>query len=392
AAGLAAGHTLDDTYVESDAREFFNANFHNLGGNASLDELTITVSADNSVITLKAAAIMETTFMRLGGFHTLRVEASTEITRETVGLELAIILDNTFSMNLVDAGSPDRRIDIMKTAAEDLIDIVFGAEETHPNLWVSLVPFVSMVNVGNSHSSWLSASGQTFIASGAYDDTTWKGCVLARYPGGNDVTDATPSTERFEPHNFPDDDTQWNNHNLCPAPNNSRRINDYYTPGSTTPGPCLSWSCCWSCNSYGPPTVTPPSYTIREAPGDLCLAQGPNMGCGQPIQELTATKTTIVNAIRAQEPTWLGGTTNNVGLVWGWRTISPSWRGLWGGTTPADHPVDYSDSTIKKVAVMLTDGRNQWWSWENRNAYGTMPGQSPDSADEAFLDTQLATV
>jgi Flp pilus assembly protein TadG len=386
AAGLAAGHTLDDTYVESDAREFFNANFNNLGGNADLDELIINVSDDNSVITLNAAAIMETTFMRLGGFDTLRVTASTEITRQTVGLELALIMDNTYSMNTQDSGAPEKRIVTMKTAAEDLINIVFGTEEVHPNLWVSLVPFVATVNVGSGRTSWLSGSGQTFVASGAYDDSVWKGCVEARYPGGNDLTDATPSTERFEPFHFPDNNASYS---TCGRPG----INNYFTPGDTTT-PCIRWRR-GRCRKWGAPVTTPASYDIKEAASDGCAAQGPSMSCGEPIQELTPTKTTIINAIRAQEPTWWGGTTNNLGLVWGWRTISPAWRGLWGGDTPADHPVDYTDSTIKKVAVMLTDGENNWlqFSGNNKTAYGFRADHfGSDSAAKSFLDGQLATV
>ena len=54
-----------------------------------------------------------------------------------------------------------------------------------------------------------------------------------------------------------------------------------------------------------------------------------------------------------------GGTTGNLGLVWGWRTISPDWRGLWGD---ADLPLDYGTDFMDKVVVILTDGNNEFYN------------------------------
>jgi hypothetical protein len=53
-----------------------------------------------------------------------------------------------------------------------------------------------------------------------------------------------------------------------------------------------------------------------------------------------------------------GGTAGNEGMAWGWRVLSPRWRGLWGGDTPATRPLDYDASDTDKVVVMLTDGNN----------------------------------
>ena len=61
------------------------------------------------------------------------------------------------------------------------------------------------------------------------------------------------------------------------------------------------------------------------------------------------------------EPWRRGGTTGNLGLAWGWRTISPRWRGLWGGDTPTDMPLDYGTAYMDKVVVILTDGNNEFY-------------------------------
>ena len=54
-----------------------------------------------------------------------------------------------------------------------------------------------------------------------------------------------------------------------------------------------------------------------------------------------------------------GGTTGNLGLVWGWRTLSPKWRGLWGD---ADLPLDYGTDFMDKVVVIMTDGNNTFYA------------------------------
>ena len=58
-----------------------------------------------------------------------------------------------------------------------------------------------------------------------------------------------------------------------------------------------------------------------------------------------------------------GGTAGNEGLAWGWRVLSPRWRGLWGGNTPNTRPLDYKTANTDKVAVILTDGDNQVYDW-----------------------------
>jgi len=81
----------------------------------------------------------------------------------------------------------------------------------------------------------------------------------------------------------------------------------------------------------------------------------PHYGCPDlAALPLTAEKTTIKAAITAMEA--FGNTRTDVGMVWGWRTLSPRWRGLWGGDPTL--PLDYHTSLMEKVAVIMTDGEN----------------------------------
>jgi Flp pilus assembly protein TadG len=87
---------------------------------------------------------------------------------------------------------------------------------------------------------------------------------------------------------------------------------------------------------------------------------------------LTAEKSVI--SARIQTLSAQAGTSTQVGMVWGWRMLSPRWRGLWGD--PA-MPLDSVDSPGKYVIIM-TDGEN--FPWESDD-----PELSTDDADQRLL-------
>ena len=66
------------------------------------------------------------------------VAAGARIERQTTGMELSLVLDNTGSM----WGS---KFTAMQAAAYDLVDIIYGDDTTVDNLWVSLVPYTASV-------------------------------------------------------------------------------------------------------------------------------------------------------------------------------------------------------------------------------------------------------
>jgi Flp pilus assembly protein TadG len=310
AAALAAGRSLDSANVEDDARSFLLAN---LEGTVELDDFDIDTSADGKRITITATAEMPTSFMRVVGFDAMTVRARTVINREVRKMELALVLDNTGSM----WGTP---FQTMQAAAKDLVNSVYGDQETHPNLWVSVVPFASTVNVGSGRTSWLSTADPVRAGGNPYHPSSWKGCVLARTDGA-DETDDPPAEKPFRSFLYPDAvDNDWG------APRNP---------------------------------ATNESLAARNE------AYGPNLGCGPPILPLTAEKTTVLAALDGMGAWSRGGTAGNEGLAWGWRVLSPRWRGLWGGSTPSDMPLDYGTSQAEKVIVLLTDGNNEVHDWSN---------------------------
>jgi Flp pilus assembly protein TadG len=321
AAGLAAGQTSVRENIEPDARAFFNSNFGEAPDLATVTGPNVVVSPDGTEITLTASATMPTRFMHLFGQDSVTVNARSVISRQTTGLELALVLDVTGSM------VNDNKIGGLKTAANELLNILYSGRETVPNLWVGIVPYTGMVNIGTANQSFLHASDPVNISPTDFAPDGWGGCVLAR-PSPRDQNDDPPSVARFASFLHPD----------RPGPiYPSVHQNDWGSGRSP------------STRKY---TQTYHGVTYWEG-------WGPNFLCPDPVTPLVAEKSRLVSAINDLR-TWersKGATHTNVGLAWGWRVISPRWRGLWNGS-PANLPLAYQTPNMLKFIVVLTDGDN----------------------------------
>ncbi len=212
------------------------------------------------------------------------------------------------------AGGGVSKIEALKTAGNDLINILYGDEATIEHMWVGIVPFSQAVNVGTAHASWTSG---TFN----WGTTSWAGCVDARETGGQDVTDDPPSVAAFPKYYWP----CHTSYNAWYGTNSSRN----------------------NCSTAG---------TIRYKSG-LGTSLGPNKYCPQAMLPMTSTKATILSNINSMEA--VGNTHVPLGMAWGWRMLSPRWRNLWGGEMDTEAlPLDYHAQLMNKVAILMTDGDN----------------------------------
>ncbi len=390
AAGLAGGRAFDSDIREDDIAMFFAANFPDeyLGAQLTGSGPSVTINDTDNTITIEAEATMPTHFMGIAGVDTVTVAARTVVQREMRGMELALIMDNTGSMR----GSG--KMDAMKDAAAELVDILYGDRETVPNFWVSLVPYAATVNIGSQHTDWLvqqNYDSDAALLSADFDGsqrfgyhpnhfqpTSWKGCVEARsYP--NDSNDELSSEEAWYPH-------LWRTTlNAFENPDYDTHADPYDEGAPATWGEFLNGD-----NEWDPDGS---QSSLREANNDQNNGTGPNLGCGPAITPLVAEKTTVQDAIDEMLPWHRGGTMANLGLAWGWRTISPKWRGAWGGDSPAELPLAYEAPSMQKVVILLTDGVNQWYDWpgskwsvDGEDHYSGLPGNNkyPGSFDDDY--------
>lgn len=374
AAGLSVAGTvgLSEAEMTTKAQKFFFANYpdEELG---TVMSLTVTPSGNN-LVTVAGTARVDTSFMGLFGIPYLNVSVNAEVTRESKGLEIALVLDNTGSM------ASNGKIQALKSATNELIGILFGDQNSPSHLKMSLVPFSQTVKVDTVsflNNGYMDINGQSSSARLNFDNNkyafavwatmsnkSWGGCVEARPSGYEETDDApdagTPDT-RFVPYFEPDgpDGSAYGGYTTYVSDGGSgnqetrlRRSSKYVGQSKTNPNS--------DCNM-------------------------------QKILPLTNNKLTLQNYVNGMIST--GYTHIALGASWGWRTLSP--------TAPFTEGSEYGDENWTKAMVFLTDGlntidNNSTWHKSNYTAYnylvrGTL-GTTVASTAETEQDNRTRTV
>ena len=362
-AGLAASSTVSTANMGAEAQKYLNTNFNGyLGATLGANSPSITANNTNTVFTLAATATVPTTFMGALGINNVILNVSSQVSRAVTGLELVFVLDNTGSMSDT-AGGNQSKIQALQTATTTLIRTLFGGAATSTNgkLWVGIVPFSQAVNIGTSHPTWLGNVNASI-------NNNWNGCVDARQ-AGYDVTDTPPS------QNNTDSLFNLRSYTQCKT---SRRT------GVTT---CTVVA---SCTPATRTTCVPTGPYHYATPLDDGVTYDQNPSCAQKVTPMTSDSTSLLNAVSAM--TANGNTVINEGLGWGWRMLSPSWQGLWGGTMSANGlPLAYNTRGMAKAIVLVTDGENtidnslQGAYWYAQNGW---TGSTSTSGAQTALDNK----
>ncbi len=320
----AAGGSADE--MQGLADSYFRANYRQdvFGAPATWD-MTVT----DSTIAMSASASVPTTFMSLAGFTDMTVVAETEVTREKKGVELAMVLDVTGSM----AGS---KIASLRAASRDLLEVMFEDEEEPDHLKVSIVPYAAAVNPGAEAVAMVDPADALLYDPS--DANAWKGCLIAP-ASPDDVEDNELLVGEYYDMYWwePDTDNRWDD------PNDNADFCDTYTG---------DLSGIETCDGDAPDLSTPHSNDNT----------GPNLGCPSPIVPLTNNRDHLLTTVDGLVHWNRGGTFSNTGMAWGWRTLSPG--------APFTEGVDYDDIYYNKAVVLMTDGENQFYNW-NEGSGGT---------------------
>lgn len=425
AAGAMVGQTLDTDDLKPEAEKYLRSNFAGQTIDASITGFDLELAEDQSVVTLEATATLPTTFMRVFGQQKIDVAARSEITRETKGLEVAVVLDVTGSMDDpvggTGPGSTDKKITVLRIAAKDLINILFGTNDTVDDLWVGIVPFSQSVNIGTNHADWMTDLDSYLEQNrcvGPNDHSNWN----HTHVNGETEPDYCPTngpnvSTRTKPHTlvdaymFADDPTppKVNGPGISPAA--PALMSSWYFKPHTWGGCVLErWATNRDTTDDPPSTEKWDTYFVPDTDGgnnnwrrnsgsyavDVANDISANKGCPQqPITTLTNVKATLITAIdNLVNPR--GNTHIPVGGVWGWRLLSPKWRNLWGGDMNANSlPLDYHEELSQKAMVFMTDGTNTMSSGIY-TAYGWLNdgnlGSTSSSGAVAGLDARTTTI
>ncbi len=147
---------------------------------------SITVQKNAKTIKVAASGRIKTSFMGLAGIDTLPIASEAQSAWGSNRIELALVLDNTGSMNEAPGGK--RKIDALKAGARDLLDTLRGVAHDADTVKVSIVPFDTEVRLETRYNTaaWLRWSNPA-------DRLAWTGYVIDR-DQPYDASDALPKT------------------------------------------------------------------------------------------------------------------------------------------------------------------------------------------------------
>ncbi|MDX2157564.1 MAG: TadE/TadG family type IV pilus assembly protein [Hyphomicrobiaceae bacterium] len=240
-------------------------------------------------------------------------------------LEISLMLDVTGSM----AGT---KIDDLKVAAKDLVDIVVWDDQSEYSSRIAIVPFAQAVHLGStalvdhvrggvkksSCLAWDSPCTSYANASPSATQWTWGSPATwfrwSRADGFGTRTHKASSycvTERVGANRFTDE-----------APNN----------GSDKVGPLYA------------------GLSSTDEQANCSLVDSADMEVNS-IQPLTNDKDLLKRRIGKLE--LAGSTAGQIGTAWAWYMLSPKWAHLW----PAEsRPKAYGSPKLQKIAILMTDG------------------------------------
>jgi Flp pilus assembly protein TadG len=95
AAGLAVGSEASSVDVNLESLKYFNVNYPTNFLGSTVHDYSVATNTNNEIITLSVKADVPTLFMQLFGIPKITVSAASQITRQSSGMELVLVLDNT---------------------------------------------------------------------------------------------------------------------------------------------------------------------------------------------------------------------------------------------------------------------------------------------------------
>jgi Flp pilus assembly protein TadG len=202
AAGIATARYIaqgaTDSQAKTYAEDFFKANLSSV--KPSNATLTIVLPKENTGGgTLKMSAQMKyspyffpTFAMLIGNSESsskLDFNAESEVRLKNT-LEVALVLDNSGSMDYTGTGSGKKRIVLLKDAAKQLVATIAAEGEQMKQIakpvQFGVVPFAASVNVGSSYknASWMDTDGISPIHHENFDWSTMTGTKKVELSGG----------------------------------------------------------------------------------------------------------------------------------------------------------------------------------------------------------------
>lgn len=324
----------------------------------------------NNRVVATASGVLQPIIANLWTKNDITITASSEVVRSVNKLEVALVLDNTGSMDSK-LGSGGKKITALITASKSLVATLAAAAQRSSDpdsVKISVVPFSMTVNVGSTYqsASWITGTQPTAYGADLFNSAqnrftllsnmglSWAGCVESR-PDPYDITDTAPGSgaTMFVPFFAPDE----------PDDNTVYSGSGWYRDARTYWKGTIQNNWITNDKSNSSAWMTrqgePQKYASNNKSNIISDAKngtdyGPNAGCGlTSLLRLTNVKTSAGETTvtdKLDKMVANGNTNVAMGLMWGWHTVSPN--------APFADGKAYGTDKVSKIIVLLTDGDN----------------------------------
>lgn len=350
AAALAVAGSGFESQQDMQARvnEFINANYPPEKIGVILD---VRVSVKGDDVTVSADASYNTAFMWVVGIREVDVSKSTTVRKQVKGVEAVLVLDNTGSM------STNNNIATLRTASANFVNTMF-AKARNNDIKIGIVPYANTVRVGlygrgqvpdpltgQARPNQEYNDGDHFVTLPA--GVTYGGATGTTYNTNTKKYSFSNSTSNHDSSRWygcviEHNESGWSGttNNNDPYPTDVR--DEYEGPWETYRYSTLKTQ--RTCDSNGRNC-----FNVNVYPYEPIVSSDPNEGCPYAnMIPLTSNKQDLLDTIGSMQPH--GNTLGNVGMIWGYRMISPE--------QPFTEGASWDSQYWRKAVIMMTDGDN----------------------------------
>jgi Flp pilus assembly protein TadG len=336
ALGLAIDRERNERRMRQLAEDHLQANHR--GGRLNSFSLD-SVEADDDKVRLTASGWIPAGLMGLAGYDRLQVSATSVAERAIRGnLEVAMVLDNTWSMSAADAGGTTR-LQALKSAASMLVRQLL--QDKNGSVRIGLVPYAEYVNVGTQYRNapWLSVPNDytTSPSPRTCEIRTTRTRCIRQNP-------TYACTRTYDGVSEPA---------TCGggcAERETYSVEPYEVCSGGGEGTAYRWFGCVGSRTIANTRLNDTRPDVRY-PGYVETHQR----CLNPIVRLTNNRDTLLNAVNGMViniGSYRPNTYIPAGLMWGLNVLSPQ-------EPFADSAAyDPKNERPRRVAILMTDGEN----------------------------------
>ena len=359
---------LSEEQIQSRAQAYFDSLYNNHPG-ATIAPLQVHYSpnaGNGATVQVSSSGTIDTVMMKAVGFPTIGFNSSASTKWGAARLRVAMALDVTGSM--VQGSRNPTKLDAMKEAAKDLVDTLKASATNSGDVYISIVPFNVMVNVGstNYQKSWLrwdEWDDNNGTCSGGSSYKTRSACTSVNVCSRSQYTkqrDCERNNGTWRNANYTWTPKNHNTWNGCVQDRDKNYDTTKDAPstgsqGTLFPVPGSNYSDCKAANSILPLISAYDSNESDES-DDATTLKGK------------------INALTA-----VGGTNQSIGMHWAWMSLQQ--------TVPLSAPAFEDNYQYTNVIILLSDGENTKNRW---NGNGSSWSEEVDNRQKLLCDNAKA--